>query len=45
MENAMELMQQRHSVRRYTDEAIPQEKRDALDAYAAELNKAGSLNM
>ena len=45
MENAMLLMQQRHSVRRYTEKTISQETREALDAYAAELNAAGDLNM
>ncbi len=45
MENAMEIMKARHSVRRYTDKPIPQETRAALDAACARLNAEGGLNM
>ena len=41
----MELIRSRHSVRQYLDKPIPQEIRTQLDAYAAELNRAGGLNM
>ncbi len=45
MEDILELMKKRHSVRQYLDKPIPEEIRAELDAYAAELNKNGGLNM
>lgn len=45
MEDRMELMRARHSVRRYTGRAIPRETREALDACAAELNRLGDLRI
>lgn len=45
MENAMDLMRARHSVRQYQDKKIPEEIRARLDACAAELNAAGRLHM
>ena len=45
MENVMELLKLRHSVRQYLDKRIPEEIRNALDAYAAELNEKGDLHM
>ena len=43
--NAMDVMRARHSVRQYLDRPIPGDVRRALDACAAELNAAGGLNM
>lgn len=45
MENAMELIRARHSVRQYLDKKIPAEIREKLDAYAAELNARGGLHI
>ena len=45
MENAMEWIRARHSVRQYLDKPIPEAVREALDAYARALNAAGRLNM
>ncbi len=45
MEDYMELMRQRHSVRQYLDKAIPAELRAELDAYCGELNREGGLHM
>ena len=45
MNNAMELIRARHSVRQYLDKPIPEDIRRALNAYASELNRAGRLNM
>ena len=36
MENAMELIRARHSVRQYLDKKIPEDIREKLNAYAAE---------
>ena len=41
----MELMKARHSVRQYETRPIPQEIREKLDAFAAELNRQSGLNM
>ncbi len=43
--DVFELMQARRSVRRYLAKPIPEEARALLDAYAAELNAAGDLNI
>ncbi|MBO6054794.1 MAG: nitroreductase [Oscillospiraceae bacterium] len=45
MEDIMELMRARHSVRQYLDKTIPADIREQLDAYAAELNQQGDLHM
>lgn len=45
MQDMMELMRQRHSVRQYADKPIPAELRDALDAYTEELNREGGLHI
>lgn len=45
MENVMGLMRSRHSVRQYLDKKIPEDVREKLDAYAAELNEKGDLHM
>ncbi|MBR7092083.1 MAG: nitroreductase [Clostridia bacterium] len=45
MENVMELMKKRHSVRQYLDRAIPAGLRAELDGYAAELNRASGLHI
>ena len=45
MENAMDLILARHSVRQYLDRPIPGETRQALDACASELNAEGGLNI
>ena len=45
MQDMMELMRQRHSVRQYADRKIPADVRAALDAYAEELNREGGLRM
>ena len=44
MEN-LEIMQQRHSVRQYTDRAIEPEKRAVLDALAQEINRKAGLSI
>ena len=41
----LEIMKQRHSVRRYEDRAIEPEKRAALDALAGGFNKAAGLHI
>lgn len=41
----LEAMEQRHSVRQYTNAAIEQEKRSVLDALAAQINKENDLNI
>ena len=41
----MELMQQRHSVRQYTDRAIEPEKRAVLDKMIAEIDRNTGLNI
>ncbi len=43
MEDIMELMKSRHSVRQYLDKPIPEDIRIQLDNYAAELNQTGGL--
>ena len=45
MEDTWELMRARHSVRQYEARAIPQPVREALDAYADELNRLSGLRM
>lgn len=45
MENVMELMRTRHSVRQYLDQAIPNEIREQLDQYTRELNEKGNLHI
>lgn len=41
----LELMKQRHSVRRYTDQSIEPEKRAILDALAAQINEETGLHI
>ena len=41
----LEIMQQRHSVRQYTDRAIEPEKRAVLDALAQEINRKADLSI
>ena len=41
----LEIMQQRHSVRQYTDRAIEPEKRVVLDALAEEINRKAGLSI
>ena len=45
VENILELMKSRHSVRQYLDKPIPADIREKLDAYTLELNKAGGLHI
>ena len=45
MENALELMRARHSVRQYLEQAIPQDIRKQLDDFAAELNRESGLRI
>lgn len=45
MKDTMELMRERHSVRQYLDKKIPEEIREQLNAYVAEMNAAGDLHM
>ena len=45
MENAMELIRARHSVRGYLDKKIPEYIREKLDAFAAELNGQSGLHI
>jgi len=45
MSDIMDVIRSRHSVRQFTEEAIPDEIRSTLDDYASELNRQGSLNM
>lgn len=45
MDDIMELIRSRHSVRQYLDKPIPADVRAALDACAGELNAEGGLNM
>ena len=40
-----EAIRQRHSVRQYLDQRIPDEIREKLDQYAEELNQAGDLHL
>lgn len=41
----MKIMEQRHSVRQYTDRPIEPEKRTVLDALAEEINRDASLHV
>ena len=41
----LEIMQQRHSVRQYTDRAIEPEKRAVLDALTKEINRKAGLSV
>lgn len=41
----LEIMQQRHSVRQYTDQAIEPEKRAVLDALTQEINRKAGLSV
>ena len=41
----LEIMQQRHSVRQYTDRAIEPEKRTVLDALTQEINRKAGLSV
>lgn len=41
----MEAIEQRHSVRKYTDKPIEKEKLDAISKIIAECNKEGNLNI
>ena len=45
MENAMELMRARHSVRQYLEKPIPENVREKLNERAARLNDMGGLRM
>lgn len=45
MNDIMELMKERHSVRQYLDKKIPADIRERLDACAAKLNEEGKLHM
>ena len=45
MENAMELIRARHSVRQYLNKKIPEDLREKLDACAAELNRESGLHI
>lgn len=45
MKDIMELISARHSVRQYLDKKIPEEIRERLNTYAAELNHEGRLHM
>ena len=41
----LEIMQQRHSVRQYTDQAIEPEKRAVLDALTQEINRKAGMSV
>lgn len=45
MNDMMELMKARHSVRQYLGKPIPEDIRRQLDEYTAQLNRQGNLNM
>ncbi len=45
MEDVFEIMKVRHSVRRYLDKKIEQEKREELNACAEQLNDQGNLHI
>ena len=45
MDNIMEVMKARHSVRQYLDKPITEDIRKQLDEYTAQLNEQGNLNM
>ena len=45
MENAMELIRARHSVRGYLDKKIPEDIREKLDAFVSELNGQSGLHI
>ncbi|MBQ0079154.1 MAG: nitroreductase [Eubacterium sp.] len=43
--DVLELMRERHSIRKYTDQPIEQEKREVLDALCAEINEESGLSI
>ena len=45
MNDIMQLMRERHSVRQFLDKPIPADVRTQLDEYAAELNRQGNLSL
>ena len=45
MNDIMDIMRARHSVRGYLDKPIPDDIRNRLNEYTAQLNKQGDLNM
>lgn len=45
MKDSMKLMRERHSVRQYLDQRIPEELRAELAAYTDQLNSEGGLNI
>ena len=45
MNEMMDLMRARHSVRQYLDKPIPPAIRAQLDEYAAALNREGGLRI
>ena len=45
MNDIIELMKQRHSVRQYTDKRVPEDIRRLLDEYTEEMNRQGSLHI
>ena len=45
MQTKMDLIRKRHSVRQYKDKSIPANIREALDAYADQLNAQGGLHI
>lgn len=45
MNDIMQLMRERRSVRQFLDKPIPADVRTQLDEYAAELNRQGNLSM
>lgn len=45
MSKMIDVMKARHSVRQFTEERIPEDIREALDAYAKELNRQSRLHI
>lgn len=45
MKDSMKLMRERHSVRQYLDQRIPEELKAELAAYTDQLNSEGGLNI
>ena len=45
MNDILELMKKRHSVRQYLDRRIPEDIRKELDVYLTELNQRSGLHM
>ena len=43
--DTLQLMRERHSVRKYIDKMIPNDVRNALDRYTAELNEKSGLHI